>query len=213
MRITDTNANDPAGTKFILRIHMPDTPSRRIPLNHRTLRLGHEGSGADVGLLLPLGVAWGARLTFSDDRFTLRHEGGTVTPLVNNMTVVSATLNDGDIITVGPVTLRYFRLLEPPAELVVVGGEGAGERFVLDTSVVRLGRSGKRDNDIVLQDPTVSREHATIFHRNGRFWLTPETSASPTMVGGVLVTQPRALLDNDRVNLGEQALLFHAECA
>ena len=195
-------------TGYILRVYIAGMPPRRIPLNYRTVRIGNEGSGADIGLAMPPGVTWQARLGFSDGRFILHHEGGNVQSVVNNVPVASATLNDGDIITAGPGTLRIFRLLEPPAELVIMSGQGAGERFVIDTSVVLMGRFGKRDNDITLQDPTVSREHATIYHGEGRFWLRPDTTSSPTMVNSEPVTQARPLMDNDQVLLGEQALMF-----
>lgn len=196
-------------TGYVLRVNVPGIPPRRIPLNYRTIRIGHEGSHVDIALALSPGATFQARLAFGDGKFTFIPEGGTVPVLVNGQPVDAACpLTDGDILVAGPVTMRIFHLIEPPAELVVVSGQGAGERFVVDTSQVLMGRFGRRDNDITLQDPTVSREHASIYYQEGKFFLLPETHSSPTLINSEVLSQARQLVDNDQVILGEQTLLF-----
>jgi len=193
---------------YVLRLHQPGQSARRIPLNFRRITLGGGDVPVDVALPLPAGTRHLSHLQLVDGRFILEHDEGEVPVLVNGAPVASLHLSDGDHLTVGDVHLHIFRLLEQPAELIVVSGQGAGERFIIDTSEVRIGRFGKRDNDIILQDPTVSREHATIRFRDGKFVLFHEASASPTVVNGEQVRETRELQDNDQIVLGEQTLLF-----
>jgi class 3 adenylate cyclase len=205
-------------TGYILRLSVPGHPTRRVPLNYRTIEIGNQGEKYDIelpsahgggsGTVVPEANHVHLQLRYDDSSFVLdpldtqglRVNGKPVSGMV--------ALQDGDSIAAGPATLRIFRLLEPPAELTVVSGHGAGERYVIDTSEVRMGRFGKRDNDITLHDPTVSREHAIIRFRDGKFWLVPETTSSPTVVNGEPVEGQRHLIDNDQVLLGEQTLLF-----
>lgn len=201
-------------TGYVLRIGAAGRPVRRIPLNYSTILLGHEGSRSDIEIPLADTGSCQIRFNWTGGAFSVEYASGTIPVAVNDMPLQQAyELKDGDHIQIGRSTVRVFRLLEPPAELVVVSGQGAGDRFVIDTSDVRLGRFGKRDNDICLQDPTVSREHASVVFREGKFWLVPESSTSPTVVNGEPVTQPRPLLDNDQVLLGEQTLLFRVRGA
>lgn len=194
-------------THHQLRVTAPGQPARRIPLNYSSVILGPEGSRTDIEI--PLRDAT-ARLRFSwkSSAFCLFAEAsGDVCvnrlPLTNGYTLVN-----GDDITIEDVQMRVFRILETPAELILVNGPHAGSRHVIDISEIRLGRFGRRDNDICLDDPTVSREHASIRYRDGRFWIEPESSVSPTAVNGQAVAEPRMLVDNDQIVLGEQALLF-----
>lgn len=199
-------------TNQVLRVSVPGQPTRRIPLNFSTLLVGPEGSHSDIEV--PMAVAE-TRL-----RFTWMGAGFALsTPLPGPLQVNErpydgeVALSNGDRITLDDVQMRVFRLLEPPAELIVVSGPGAGERYLVDISEVRLGRFGRRDNDIYLQDPTVSREHASIIFHEGHFWLRPESTVSPTIVNGEVLTEPRALIDNDQLLLGEQTMLFRVRGA
>jgi class 3 adenylate cyclase len=201
-------------TGYVLRMGVPGRPARRIPLLYSTILVGQEGSNVDIEIPLAETGTCLLRLTWTGTAFSLEHESGTMTVTLNKTPVKGPTpLKDGDSIEIGRAGLRIFRVLEPPGELVVVSGRGAGERYVIDTSEVRIGRFGKRDNDINLQDPTVSREHASIRHRDGKFWLEPESATSPTVVNGERLAQPRVLVDNDQLLLGEQTLLFRVRGA
>lgn len=196
-------------TGYILRLGIPGREARRIPLNYSSLLIGHEGSHADIEIPLGDTGTCQLRVAWSGGAFSMEYDSGTIPVSVNDLPLNEpCELKDGDVIHVGRAQMRIFRLLEPAAELVVVSGQGAGERFIIDTSEVRLGRFGKRDNDICLQDPTVSREHASIMHQDGKFMLVPESTTSPSIVNGEALSEPRPLVDNDQVVLGEQTLLF-----
>lgn len=59
---------------------------------------------------------------------------------------------------------------------LVVGGM----IFPLDKPVFRIGRS--LDNDLVLNDPSVSRYHAEIQYQNSRFLLVDKNSSTGTFL-------------------------------
>lgn len=75
-----------------------------------------------------------------------------------------------------------------------------------------IGRDGQ-NNDIVLDDPTVSRQHAKIRLEEGmrkgelRFYLYDLASANGTFVNGRRI-QRQLLKDGDQIRLGETTLVF-----
>jgi hypothetical protein len=77
--------------------------------------------------------------------------------------------------------------------------------FPLGRPVLNLGRS--LDNDVILDDPRVSRRHAQIIHKHGHFCLYDLESANGTLVNGQAV-RDCLLQDGDVVSLGGVELVF-----
>ena len=75
--------------------------------------------------------------------------------------------------------------------------------WTLDQKAIRIGRPGKRKNEMEVDHPTVSREHAVLNWEAGGPTLT---STGATLVDGKAVTQA-VLADGSLVQLGD--LLFH----
>jgi hypothetical protein len=71
---------------------------------------------------------------------------------------------------------------------------------------VNIGRG--RDNQIVLDDPTVSRHHAWIKAEGEDFLVFDVGSANKTYVNGELVEEPRQLENGDVVAFGDAELVF-----
>ncbi|MCS6834595.1 MAG: DUF3662 domain-containing protein [Anaerolineae bacterium] len=95
---------------------------------------------------------------------------------------------------------------EPPrmARLVV-----NGQRTIpLSTTLLNIGRA--EHNDIILDDPHVSRHHAQIRLRWGVYTLFDAESASGTFVNEVRVREHR-LQNGDTIRLGQSLLLYLAE--
>jgi pSer/pThr/pTyr-binding forkhead associated (FHA) protein len=86
------------------------------------------------------------------------------------------------------------------------GEQGHAREYLLAGHSVTVGRDPR--SDIVLSDPTVSREHARIFCDQGQWWLLPARSASPTWVNGRRATpgQRVGVTDGDRLRFG-----FHTQ--
>ncbi|WP_026370997.1 FhaA domain-containing protein [Kallotenue papyrolyticum] len=94
----------------------------------------------------------------------------------------------------------------PSAELVLRSASGA-HAFPLEANLVTLGRG--LNNDIVLEDPRISRQHAQIRYRSRRFLISDLGSTNGTYVNGVPVSTEQVLRDGDIVSLGGLELIFH----
>ena len=84
------------------------------------------------------------------------------------------------------------------AVLVVVDGVEQRE-VVLETESFTIGR--KSDNNLVLTDPSVSRDHAVIVQENGVFVIVDRGSRHGTCVNGSRI-QRQTLKTNDRIDFG-----------
>jgi VWFA-related protein len=71
---------------------------------------------------------------------------------------------------------------------------------------INVGRA--RENQIVLDDPTVSRNHAWIKAEGQEFLIFDVGSANGTFVNDERVEEPRPLEDGDVVRFGEAAFVF-----
>lgn len=92
------------------------------------------------------------------------------------------------------------------AWLVVHGGPGVGRSFQLNVGDTRVGRSA--ENDIVLEDPEVSKQHVLIREQGGRFTIQDVGSTNGTFVNGQRLYSVQMLYDGDQVQLGQTLLVF-----
>ena len=113
-----------------------------------------------------------------------------------------------DEIRLGDLRLRLVTRQEGPASLEGYSHPYRGRRWILGQEVCRLGRPGKRDNWVQLEDKTVSRTHASIDSQGDQFLLKPDTFSVPTFVNGHKLEGPRVLQDGDLIQLGVQILRF-----
>ena len=82
----------------------------------------------------------------------------------------------------------------------------------LDEGIFSIGRQGRRENQILLDHPTVSREHATLYCQDGRYRLLAESNTNPVLVGGNRVAPGQSvnLSPGDLIEIGELVLRFHS---
>jgi pSer/pThr/pTyr-binding forkhead associated (FHA) protein len=71
----------------------------------------------------------------------------------------------------------------------------------------RLGIGRRAFNDIVLDDLTVSGEHAVLFNQSGVTLITDLGSRNGTRVNGLGITR-RILIDGDRIDVGVYTLTY-----
>jgi pSer/pThr/pTyr-binding forkhead associated (FHA) protein len=69
-----------------------------------------------------------------------------------------------------------------------------------------IGRSA--DNDVVLDDPKVSRFHAEIFKREGQYFISDLNTANGTKVGGKTIRQLEPLDNGNRIGIGDNVFEF-----
>ncbi len=90
--------------------------------------------------------------------------------------------------------------------LVATDPTGRTREFALSTSDVAVG--GDRANDIVLTGAGISRRHAVLRLRDGRYFLDDLDSTNGSFVNGNRVRTPTRLSDGDRVRFGGAAFVF-----
>ncbi len=92
------------------------------------------------------------------------------------------------------------------------GEEALGSLISLDPVPFEFvqGETGPSElalkNDVVLKDPSVSRQHARIFARSGRFVLADSGSTAGTKIDGQAVKAERVPRGGEIITLGEVAL-------
>ncbi|MBC7342150.1 MAG: FHA domain-containing protein [Clostridia bacterium] len=90
--------------------------------------------------------------------------------------------------------------------LVVIDGPGwvKGQQFELTQPTIRVGRAP--DNDIVINDPLVSRTHLSIVQGSRGFLLRDYNSKNGTWVNGHRVMESQWLGEGDVIKLGSTVL-------
>jgi hypothetical protein len=81
----------------------------------------------------------------------------------------------------------------------------AGRHYPLDRPVINIGR--RIDNQIILEDPHVSRTHAQIRAREGKFVLFDLGSTSGTMVNGRSISQ-HMLQAGDVITIANERIVY-----
>jgi DNA-binding NtrC family response regulator len=97
-------------------------------------------------------------------------------------------------------TLAYYK-----CKLVVVEGPEENREFVMDRDVVRVGSSG--DNDLVINDETVSRNHFEIRVAEEGYLIRDLSSTNGTDVEGCRIKEAY-LHPGARIGAGEVVLVF-----
>jgi FHA domain/zinc-ribbon domain len=95
---------------------------------------------------------------------------------------------------------------EGPALVVRSGGGRAGEYFSPQAERTTIGRSP--DNDIFLDDVTVSRKHAVLVQSDGQFRIEDLGSLNGTFVNRRRIDAATRLQSGDEVQIGKYRLSF-----
>ena len=93
----------------------------------------------------------------------------------------------------------------PAAWLHFTSGSMAGQSIPLQPDVTSIGRAD--DNDLVIEDETVSRLHARISNVDGQYFIEDEGSVSGTMVEGGQATRT-LLTSGATLALGDTEAMF-----
>lgn len=94
----------------------------------------------------------------------------------------------------------------PPAWLVFQSGPNAGQTIPLTGTSTTIGRGA--DNDVVVDDEGVSRQHAEITFVGGEYLIADIGSAGGTLLDGSAAETAVSLESGATVRLGETDLLF-----
>jgi hypothetical protein len=94
------------------------------------------------------------------------------------------------------------------ARLVINRGPDAGTGFAISTPRTTIGRG--RECDIVVDDVTVSREHAELRRRDGRYVLVDGGSLNGTYLNRLPV-ESAELVDGDEIWVGKVRFTFRTD--
>jgi pSer/pThr/pTyr-binding forkhead associated (FHA) protein len=176
--------------------------------------IGRE-AGAAVHIESPTVSRKHAQVRRRSDGFTIADlTNGRNAVIVNSRTITAETpLKEGDTVQLGEVTLRVsaVRGIGPSAGGPVMKlhwelGGHAHEETVLGGEPVMIGRDASAT--IIIASPTVSRQHARIAEKGGRFVITDATSGrNPITVNQRALSGERYLSPGDVVKLGEVTLV------
>ena len=91
--------------------------------------------------------------------------------------------------------------------LVMSQGPQPGQTFSLEKDSTSLGRDP--GNDITIDDPQVSRQHARIMRQGGLMVIEDLGSTNGTFVNGVRLTGSHTLASGDMIGLGDVVALTY----
>lgn len=94
---------------------------------------------------------------------------------------------------------------QPTARLVLDTQDGP-HVFPLETNLITVGRG--LNNDLIVEDPRVSRQHAQIRYKSRRYFIGDTGSTNGTYVNGTAVTTDQVLHDGDTVSFGGLEMRF-----
>jgi len=190
-----------------LDLHVVDASgrARRYPVAFTPFYLG--GPHPDVEVE---GTALFALLEFSEGQLFVTNHSPAVALLVNRARTDHAELFDGDTVQLGSTWMRVEGLPRPLATLDGYTGAHAGQRWILKEGPNRIGRAGKRANEVELEDGTVSRGHATLTITADGAFLEADQGTALTRINAqdVPVGETRTLADGDLLQFARQQLRF-----
>jgi len=91
-------------------------------------------------------------------------------------------------------------------QLVMGQGPRPGQIFEFARTSITIGRDP--GNQVAINDPQISRQHARITPQGGSLILEDLGSTNGTTVNGLRITGPRALAHGDEIGLGENVTVI-----
>jgi len=186
---------------------------REVPLGKATLTIGRAPSN-DIVMTSRFVSARHARIEPSGATYAIIDIGSTNGILAEGKRLdptIPLTLADGDVLRIGdPATGNFVTLTyHNPAAARVAQAATVARSYPLDPSdpQITIGREG---SDIVLENPQVSRNHATIERADGKHVLRDAGSTNGTFVNGQRVSQ-HTLVPGDVIQIGAFKLVYDGD--
>ena len=183
---------------------------RRMPLCYSYLTIGNTSGDRRADIQLNCGqiTSRQAMLKLVKGQVFFTNLESKVPCFINGEESAFSQLKDGDRLQIGSACITLIQLKEAVGFLEGYSEPHRQHHWTLVEGLNRIGRPGKRDNEVVLNDPTVSREHASIERQDGVFVLRVESGASATWVNAEPAESVKMLHDEDLIQLGQQLLRF-----
>ena len=98
---------------------------------------------------------------------------------------------------------KFERIASQEFHLVLVNTDGAGAAYPLGSSL-KIGKAP--DNDIVIDHPTVSRNHLVVRRQGDQFLVQDLGSTNGTFLNGNRLNAVRLVEKGDRLQIGDTVL-------
>ncbi len=188
---------------------------RQYNMRQETLLIGRE-KACDIRLNDKLVSARHARIKHEGGRYYIEDLNSSNGTFVDGKIVQSLELSGDNDIKIGGFDLRFYlpegvktideddatdpgmarkegdftEVLDEEEtgehpKLVIVGEKFFGSEFPINKDVITIGR--EVGNDIIIQEESISRTHAIIYHEEGRYWIQDQDSLNGVKVNGELV--------------------------
>jgi pSer/pThr/pTyr-binding forkhead associated (FHA) protein len=95
---------------------------------------------------------------------------------------------------------------KPWGWLVYRDGKFAGQELALKHAVVSIGR--EEDNEVWLDDDTISRYHAELAWENGQVYVTDADSLNGVLLNGKRIRSSTPVKHNDTLEIGDHRFVF-----
>ncbi len=183
----------------------------RVPVCYAHLTIGTPfGSKEnDINIDEPCMANRQAILKIIGDKLFFNSLSSSFTVLLNGTPCSFSQLQPNDVLQFGSYTVTVLNLPEAVAFLEGYSQPHRRRQWTLGQPRTTIGRAGLRENIVELDDPTVSRTHATIIQAEGHYIIQPD-GARPVWVNGDPVNTMAILGDEDLVQLGSQMLRFRS---
>lgn len=183
----------------------------RFPVCYAHLTIGtrYGPKGNDIIIDEPNMANRQAILKIIDDNLFFNSLSSGYTILLNGTPCSFSQLQPNDVLQFGNHTITVLNLPEAVAFLEGYSQPHRRQQWTLTQSRTTIGRAGRRENIVELDDPTVSRTHATIIQAEGHFIIQPDGDR-PIWVNGEPVKTMAILGDEDLIQAGSQTLRFRS---
>lgn len=200
---------------YDLLVEHPDRQlSARIPLCYSHMTIGHpEGPKEnDIVLEIPGLANRQGILKLIQGNLFFNNLQPRFEVTVNGAPSAFCQLQAGDRLEFGQATITVVKLSRALAFLEGYTDPHRRQHWTLTESRTLVGRPGRRQNQVELIDPTVSREHASILWTEGQFAIHVDSN-QPVWVNTEMVKGLQLLHDEDLIQLGQQLLRFRTYSA
>ncbi|MEA1787268.1 FHA domain-containing protein [Arenibacter sp. GZD96] len=180
--------------------------TQSIPLElGKKLTIGREGYGAEM-------LVDSQKVSRQHAQIEKRLEGVFIIDLESaNGTMVNqkrlkpnvwTSIESGDVIHIA--SLNFHLTLDKPNqkkrhEAIEDSRTSGFKQKIISKGILKVGR--EKSNDIVLNDPTVTREHALLSYSQGNFWVEDLGSTNKTYLNGREIRIKTKLKDSDVITI------------
>lgn len=207
LSFSDGNRWDFTGLEVVATRSDGRGSAQHVQLNKPILKIG-SSPDCDVVLDDPSIGPSQASLHCREKSIFFTNNNTKVPSTVNGQKMSLGEVTENATIVIGPFQLRLVSTAGFWGYLEAYSSPNRGRRWVLREELVTIGRAGTRKNTVEIEDPTVSRAHATIKRLPDKAQLLVESSSGETYVNGQRVNGQIDLKDGDLIQTGQQLLRY-----